>query len=608
VAQSRYDLYIKVTPEDSLDATYFVPTTPPPSGGYPAILFVHGFGTDKFSNIPNCSTYARSGYFTMTYSVRGHGLSSGVSHVMSIQEREDLTKVLTYLRNLPNVDTSNIGISGGSQGGLHGLWAIADKLPVRAVSSDVIIPNWASDMLMNGSVRRTLLLLLTSSTVRYDGLRDSLWELLRKDDYYAFSNLFTPLRDVDTMVLKTSTIPQMLFLKWQDHYFSAADGIEAFSAYQGPKKIYLGTRGHFSDAAESERLFQYDQVTRWLNYFLKGSQNGILDEPTWTYAYSSLQMDSLGYFTWTRSGVDNWPPEGVQPVQFYLDADSILTYWPNELHKDTFNLANDYFTTTYNFDTAFIEGFRGTRFDACLPKHTLIFNSPPLDNEVMWIGSPKMRLYVSSGYNKFPINAQIYEVDSLGQKYFINRINLTYRHWQEGTSGWIEAPGIAHAHKFLKGSKIRIELTNIDKTNRIYLGDHPFVAPMFAQAGVTIYSDVQHPSYIELPLIGSPTDVKSERVISSLINPNVKNYPNPFNPSTNISFYIWKKSRVSILIYNTLGQTVEKFPENIISDGNYNFTWNAVSVPSGVYFCVISISPLDGSKNSKGIRKMLLLR
>jgi predicted acyl esterase len=608
IAQTRHDLYIEVMHGDSLDATYFVPKTAPPSQGYPAILFVHGFGSDKYATIANCSTYALSGYLTMTYSVRGHGLSSGASHIMSIQEREDLAKVLAYLLSLPEVDSLHVGISGGSQGGLAGLWAIADNLPVQAVSSDAIIPNWASDMLMNGSVRRTLLLLLTTNTVKYDGLRDTLWDLLRKDDYDAFANRFVPDRDVNTTAMNNSTIPQMLFLKWQDHYFSAANGIEEFSGYGGPKKIYLGTRGHFSDQAESERLYQYDQVTRWLNYFLKGTQNGILDEPIWTYANSSLPMDSLGYFTWTRSGIDQWPPDGIQPVLFYLDAESTLTFEPSELHKDTLTLSNDYLSSNYTFDTAFIEGFRGVRFDALLPKHTIQFTSPPLDNEVLLVGSPKMRLYVSSDYNKFPINAQIHEVDSLGQKYFINRINLTYRHWQEGASGWIEAVGIAHAHKFLKGSRIRIELTNIDKTNRLYLGDYPFVVPMFAQAGVTIYSDVQHPSYIELPLIGSPTSVKEEKAISSFANPGIKNYPNPFNPTTNISFNLWKKSRISVTIYNTLGQTVEVFPDRVLSSGSHNVGWNATSAPSGVYFCVITISPLDGSNPIKGVRKMLLLR
>ena len=73
---------------------------------------------------------------------------------------------------------------------------------------------------------------------------------------------------------------------------------------------------------------KYDQVTRWLGHFLKGADNGITDEPIYTYAASSLPMDSLGYFTWTRTGVSAWPPPGIQPYRLYLGSDSTLRYSP----------------------------------------------------------------------------------------------------------------------------------------------------------------------------------------------------------------------------------------------------------------------------------------
>jgi len=118
--------------------------------------------------------YAANGYATLAYSVRGHGLSSGASTIMSTQERLDLRSVIEYMKHMPNVDSCAIGIVGSSQGGLHGLWAVVDGLDVKAVCTDVIVPQWASDMLTNGSVRRTLLLLLATKSVRYTSLRDTL--------------------------------------------------------------------------------------------------------------------------------------------------------------------------------------------------------------------------------------------------------------------------------------------------------------------------------------------------------------------------------------------------------------------------------------------------
>src|ERR1041384_2414988 len=99
---------------------------------------------------------------------------------------------------------------------------------------------------------------------------------------------------------------------------------------------------------------------------------------------------------------------------------------------------------------------------------------------VMWVGAPSMSLFVRSDHVKFPVHVQIYEVDELGAKYFINRINYIARGWEPGSTGVIAAIGIPHAHKFMQGHRIRVEITNMDKTNRLVLGSYPFVAPVFA--------------------------------------------------------------------------------------------------------------------------------
>ncbi len=606
--QNRYDFFIVTTHSDSLDATCYIPTLTKPPNGYPVILFVHGFSLSKDYDTSNCSVYSKSGYVTMCYSVRGHGKSTGGSTIMSVKERSDLEEVFNFLKSMPEVDSTKIGLSGGSQGGLHGLWAIADDLPVRAVSSDVIVPHWASDMLVNGSVRRTVLLLLQQNLgVRFDPIRDTLWSYMREDNFDAFAEHFVKERDIDTSQLNSKTIPSLRLLKWQDHYFTAADGIQSFKDYGGIKKLYLGTRGHFSDVVNSERLYQSDIVTRWFNYFLRDQQNGILDEPIYTYAYSHLPMDSLGYFSWTRKQELAWPPSGIELRKFYLASDSMLLF-SSTSHTDTFTLANNYLIPAYTFDTAYIEGFKGPRFDVLLPKQTLSFTSPVLWEDVLWIGAPKMKLFVQSNNDKFPLHAQIYEVDSTDQKYFINRINFTARHWSPGTSNWIEVEGIEHAHKFSRGSRIRIELTNIDKTNRLMLGDSPFVVPMFAQASATIYAGESHPSYIELPLIGSPTAVDQLADKIPEAYSILENYPNPFNPITTIHFTVRDAGFVTVEVFDIIGREVETLVEENLQSGLYKKQWDTFHWSSGVYLCRISIK-LDKSETLQTqVHKMMLIR
>jgi predicted acyl esterase len=607
-AQVRTDLFITTLASDTLDATYFVPTTPPPPAGFPGILFVHGFGGSKDHDTANGRVYAASGYMTLCYSVRGHGKSTGGSTIMATRERQDLAEVFSFFRSLPGIDTGAIGLSGGSQGGLHGLWAIADHLDLGAVSSDVIVPEWVTDMLANGSIRRTVVSLLQSSRVRYAPGRDTLWEMVRADRYHDLFAAFRPGRDVDTAALNSGTVPSLRFLKWQDHYFTAADGIAAFRNYAGEKKIYMGTRGHYSDHVESERLYHYDQVSRWLAHFLKGADNGITDEPVHTWASSSLPMDSSGYFLWTRTGTDKWPPPGIVEYPFYLSSGSRLAFDPPAGQTDAFPVINLHQDTSYTFDTGFIKGFRGDGFEDALPRDAVVFESPPLPWDVEWIGAPRMELFVSSFSDKFPLHAQIYEVDTAGVKYFVNRINYTARGWPGG-EGVIDATGAYHAHTFRGGNRIRVELTNIDVTNRIDLGSHPFALPLFRDASVTILADAARPSMVALPLVQSPLAAPDDVGTGLPRAAFLQNYPNPFNGTTNFSLRLPAGGLVSLVIYNTLGQEVDRMIDAEMGPGEYNLRWEGAHHPTGVYFARLTLRTRGSAlPEVTTVRKLMLVR
>ena len=60
-------------------------------------------------------------------------------------------------------------------------------------------------------------------------------------------------------------------------------------------------------------------------------------------------------------------------------------------------------------------------------------------------------------------------------------------------------------------------------------------------------------------------------------------YPNPFNPSTTISFSIPKFEHTIIKAYDIKGRLLETLTNQVLSQGNYSLNWNASSYPSGVY-------------------------
>jgi len=63
-----------------------------------------------------------------------------------------------------------------------------------------------------------------------------------------------------------------------------------------------------------------------------------------------------------------------------------------------------------------------------------------------------------------------------------------------------------------------------------------------------------------------------------------QNYPNPFNPATNIQYHVKVGNRVTIRVFNALGQEVETLLDEFRSPGTYTLSWDASALASGTYF------------------------
>ncbi|MCF8413705.1 MAG: T9SS type A sorting domain-containing protein [Melioribacteraceae bacterium] len=81
-----------------------------------------------------------------------------------------------------------------------------------------------------------------------------------------------------------------------------------------------------------------------------------------------------------------------------------------------------------------------------------------------------------------------------------------------------------------------------------------------------------------------------------------KNYPNPFNPVTTISYSLPENVDVNLAVYDLNGRLVKTLIDKSQSAGNYNITWNALHESSGVYFFKISAGKFSA------IQKCILLK
>jgi hypothetical protein len=62
------------------------------------------------------------------------------------------------------------------------------------------------------------------------------------------------------------------------------------------------------------------------------------------------------------------------------------------------------------------------------------------------------------------------------------------------------------------------------------------------------------------------------------------NYPNPFNCTTHISFYITKSATTVISVYDVNGRQIQVIQNRFLQPGEYSLNWDARSLPSGMYF------------------------
>jgi hypothetical protein len=138
--------------------------------------------------------------------------------------------------------------------------------------------------------------------------------------------------------------------------------------------------------------------------------------------------------------------------------------------------------------------------------------------------------------------------------------------------------------------------TTSEKTNYTYVDKSVNAAKAYYRLkqidfdGTSAYSNV-----VEVDL-NIPTDFSISQ-----------NYPNPFNPSTTIKFGLPVESKVTINLFNTLGERVAQIANSDFAAGNQRIDFNASNLSSGVYFYTIEAIGVDGT-NFVSSKKMMLMK
>lgn len=123
--------------------------------------------------------------------------------------------------------------------------------------------------------------------------------------------------------------------------------------------------------------------------------------------------------------------------------------------------------------------------------------------------------------------------------------------------------------------------------------------------------------YVSIPASSARIFVIADTALTSIDDENtpvpvayelMQNYPNPFNPSTAIRYTLPYASKVTISVFNILGQKVTDLVNNEQAPGLHEAYWNAYDVASGVYIYRIDARSTTGQGSYRSARKMILVK
>jgi predicted acyl esterase len=275
----------KLTTSDGVElaTTLYVPDGAAPSGGWPAVLLLHGLGGNRSSMNEIAEQFlVPYGYAALTVDARGHGESGGRSTLVGARETADYAAALSWLRARPGVSDSKVGAVGFSLGG-GSVWKLLTAPGARLAAAIPLI-TWTNlyDALMPQGFAKAGLVAYFRSL-----LPDDRWDpqvLALSNDALAGQNAariqrFAADRSVANTLGRIRT-PVFMIQGRRDYAFDMNQALTAFARLGGPKRLYLGDLGH-SPAANpaAERTYYLTQARLWLDRYLKNVRNGIDTRP-----------------------------------------------------------------------------------------------------------------------------------------------------------------------------------------------------------------------------------------------------------------------------------------------------------------------------------------
>ena len=293
----------------------------------------------------------------------------------------------------------------------------------------------------------------------------------------------------------------------------------------GPWTHSLGNRGALTkigdvDFGPEVQVDIFAEVLRWFDYWLKGIDNGVMEEPP-------VRVFVMGANRWRLA--DEWPIAGTEYVPYYLHSrgkanslsgDGVLsTVGPSAEPADRFTYDPENPVPTLGGSTGPGEeytpvpmGPRDQRPIETRPD-VLVYSSEPLEKELEVTGPVKAVLYASTDARDTDFTAKLVDVYPSGFAMNVAQGIIRARYRDSWESPSLLDSGSTHQYNidmwstsvcFQKGHIIRLEVSssNFPQFDRNPNTGHAFgVDAELQPAHQTVFHDSDHPSHILLPTL-----------------------------------------------------------------------------------------------------------
>ena len=506
-------------------------TRPAADGRYPTVMEYNpyrrlGPSTEDDPGYPPVVRYlAERGYVVVQYDVRGTGSSSGFStDIYADEERQGGYDMIEWIAAQPWC-TGAVGMIGKSYGA-EVQWQVAVQNPphlkaiiVRSANNDVYteftnpggaIRPWIFEYyapMMNAYSFAPPFAELTGArwaSIWTERLEQSApWSIgyIRNTlhgDYWRRRSLAPGFERVQC--------PVYLIEGWPDWYASAE--LEAFQKLRVPRKVLIGPWGHYyaeeREAFPGPRIDTRPEYLRWFDHWLKGIDNGIMDEPPVTVFVRHWRTPSLLTLQdagdWQNEAA--WPPADVQATAFHFDAQGELSRTPPANHG-----ADDY---QYRASVGLAAGRRGlgSTTPFAMPgdqrpddAYSLLYATPPLDAPMMLLGEPVAVLHVSSTAETAYFHVRLCDIAPDGPVALIADGGLLASHRNSHEMPEPMVPGQVYelrialrhtAYRIAAGHRLRVAISSADFQN---------AWPTGVAARNTVRRGGLHASRVILPLV-----------------------------------------------------------------------------------------------------------